>query len=362
MRDGVTRSSVSYVWPRTIVRPPRPPKLVYLDLNHWIALTKATNSHPDGRVHQSAWEACLDAARQGRARFPIADSTYMEIAQIGQYRQRHDLRVVIEELSSYYVVMARHLVSRHEIEALLDDKSGVSLDRVNEMPYLSWGVTRAFGINGGFRVRSADGADVTESARQSYRDGPESWDAIIAAADLELQRRSIEGPTAVEEPEMRSLGWRPYAAQDVTRQRLQQELEQVTRFDTHPQWRRGRLRDVISGREMLIEINEHLYEAVNARGLDLDALFETPRHTRELMDAMPSFDVAVTLKTAYHRDPGHRWTENDIHDIDALGSTVPYCDVVVTDKAAAHQLTVAGVAERCETVVLSRLRDLVDHL
>ena len=38
---------------------------------------------------------------------------------------------------------------------------------------------------------------------------------------------------------------------------------------------------------------------------------------RRAFDSMPSLDVAVTLKTALHRDSEHRWTTNDIQDIDA---------------------------------------------
>jgi hypothetical protein len=77
---------------------------------------------------------------------------------------------------------------------------------------------------------------------------------------------------------------------------------------------------------------------------------------------MPSFDVAVTLKTAYHRDPLHRWTPNDIHDIDAMGSTVPYCDIVVTDKAVASHANQTKLAERLGTIVVSQLSDLLQHL
>ena len=77
---------------------------------------------------------------------------------------------------------------------------------------------------------------------------------------------------------------------------------------------------------------------------------------------MPSFDVAVSLKTEYHRDPMHRWTQNDVHDIDALGSTLPYCDVVVTDKAAASSAERAKLPARLQTVVLSRIADLLQYL
>lgn len=68
--------------------------------------------------------------------------------------------------------------------------------------------------------------------------------------------------------------------------------------------------------------------------------------------------VAVTMKSEYHRDPGHVWRPNDIADIDALGSTLPYCDIVVTDKAAASHAQRTGLADGLGTTVLSRLTDL----
>lgn len=65
---------------------------------------------------------------------------------------------------------------------------------------------------------------------------------------------------------------------------------------------------------------------------------------------------------AYHRDGHHRWTANDINDLDALGSTLPYCDVVITDKAAAEHATRTGLAGRLSTAVLHRLDDLLPLL
>ena len=54
--------------------------------------------------------------------------------------------------------------------------------------------------------------------------------------------------------------------------------------------------------------------------------------------------------------------DDDIHDTDALGSTLPYCDIVVTDRATASHARQTGWAERLDTVVLSRLSDLPRHL
>ena len=83
---------------------------------------------------------------------------------------------------------------------------------------------------------------------------------------------------------------------------------------------------------------------------------------RCITDKMPTFDVAVTLKTSYHRNPNHRWTRNDIFDIDAMSTVLPYCDVVVTDKAIASHLNQTKLANRLDTKVLSSLDDLAEQL
>ena len=49
---------------------------------------------------------------------------------------------------------------------------------------------------------------------------------------------------------------------------------------------------------------------------------------------------------------------NDIYDIDALALATPYCDVVVTEKACHHILSVAKMAERMNVSLLHRLADL----
>lgn len=261
------------------------------------------------------------------------------------------------------VVTSRSIVSVHEIETMLDALVGPSRDPINEMSYIDWGVMRAFGMNGAIIIRDREtGEDVTDDARAKHPGGPEEFDRIVWQSQLGLNRSVLDGPTPEEEPQMRALGWNPSGGFDVAHRRAQQEIEQVARFDADPAWRRGRIRDVVAAREVMIEINEHLWKGLADRGVELEEAFPDPNVTPRLWDAMPSFDVAVTMKTEYHRDPAHRWTPNDVHDIDALGSTIPYCDVVLTDKAAASHAVRTGLAERLGTAVLSRTADVAKYL
>jgi hypothetical protein len=219
-------------------------------------------------------------------------------------------------------------------------------------------------MRGDLRVFDSETAeDVTEQARAGYPEGAAEFDRIMWEAQLELNRKVLDGPTpGQQEAEMRASGWNPRSAFEVAERRARQELEQVARFDANPSWRRGRTRDVVAAREIIIELSRHFWKGLKDRGVEFGEIFSDPEATRAYWDAMPSFDVAVTLKTEYHRDSNHVWRTNDIADIDALGSTLPYCDVVVTDKAVASLAIRSGLAERLGTVVLSRTADLAKYL
>jgi hypothetical protein len=58
----------------------------------------------------------------------------------------------------------------------------------------------------------------------------------------------------------------------------------------------------------------------------------------------------------------HRWTPNDIHDIDAMGSTLPYCDILVDDNAEGSHVKRNQLGERLDTIVLAQLFDLAQYL
>lgn len=120
--------------------------------------------------------------------------------------------------------------------------------------------------------------------------------------------------------------------------------------DSDKNWRRGRLRDAISAREVAIELADMLSEELTLRGLDFgEATGGTLEGARSLVLSMPSTAVSIELKTRYHRDGNKRWSVNDIHDIDALSIAVPYCDVVFTDAAARNALVHAHFDQAMKT-------------
>jgi hypothetical protein len=172
----------------------------------------------------------------------------------------------------------------------------------------------------------------------------------------------LAGPSDDEVEQLRAYGWNPEAVQQVAENRAAEERAQVARLNADPRWRRGRLRDVVMAREVIIELFEALNEALEARGRDFSDVWTDREAACEIPSAMPSTDVAVTLKAAAHRNPHKGWQRNDIYDIDALSVAVPYCDIVVTEKHAHYVLQAERIPSRMNTILLWRLGDLLRQL
>ncbi len=356
--------STRQLWPSTLRLPSRPPKLIYLDLNHWIALSKARSGHPEGRQHRDLLAACLRAVADGMAVFPISFFFYTEISKIMNHRQRRDLRMVIEDVCQYKVVTPLSVVAKHETEAILDQLVGPNPQPINSVDYLDWGVERAYGRVGGFRIKDVNGEDVTDFFRQSHSDGPTAFDAILGEATLDLNRTVIDGPTPHGEQQLRELGWNPEAVRQMQERSASEENAQVRRFDEYPEIRRGRVHDVIMIRQLLVEMRDILEEGMTARGAGAWEKFfsASPEDLRSLLTSMPSNNVVVTLKSSLHHDASRQWKNNDMYDIGALALTIPYCDIVVTDREMCSHVARHELGERFDTVVIPQLSELSDYL
>ncbi len=343
MRSGSTRTEVAYTWPRTLRTEHPFGKMVYLDLNHWIELAKALSGHDKGRKNLDTLTTLEKTVADQAVAFPLSFTTLLEISKIRNRRQRRHLREVIELLSRYYVVTSLWIVECHEVEAMLDDTVGVNPKPIGYNDYLDWGVLRAVGTNGRLRIRDESGEDVTREFRQSLPpERAKLLDERIANAYVEMNRQFIEsaGPHSGEQTNQST--FRLVEGNALFEEELAGLLNQ------NPRWRRGRIRDVVAARHVAHEINEILFNGLAERRVPFDRLAPDIEGVRGVCDSMPSFDVTVTLKTEYHRNPNHSWTPNDVCDIQALASTLPYCDMVVTDKAVATVAARTGLADSLE--------------
>jgi len=331
------------LWPKSLVERPERPLVCYLDLNHWIGLSRANAGRADGERYVEALAACRAAKRSGAAVFPISDAHYVEMAKIRSESQRAHLAEVMWELSGLTTILSRPSIMRMELDRSLSDLVGPTDGLLAPLPLLGFGSAWAFG-RVGWRLRS-DEEDLTDEL-----DG----DALARFRLLTTtaERRILAGPKDDEIPALKEKGWDPYAGLRVAEQRALEEAEQAKRFDDGPKWRRGRIRDVILARELVIELFDMLFDALTWRSLGFEFLEADRDRARRLVRSMPSSEVSTELKRAAHRNRQTRWRSNDIIDIDAMSLAVPYCDVVVTEQHRANQLRSAHFDDRMNTVIL----------
>ena len=302
-----------------------------------------------------ALEACRGARHSGAARFVLSGSHYMEMTKIRDPAQRRAIADVMEELTDFAVLVSRVVIMELELEATLN-RFVVAESPLPTVPLIGRGVRHAFGIKSGLRIMGPNG-DATEQVRE--RMGAEQFDAFVANANLLLERSVLRGPTDEQVPALKEYGWNPAGAASVANNRAEEEQAQSARLNEDGgRWRRGRLRDLIAARELLIEFQNILPPALAARRLTLEQLGPDLEAARAFIRSMPSTEVSIEMKTAWHRNGDKRWTPNDIYDIDALSLAVPYCDIVVTEKGCHHLLNAARLGERMHTVILRRLEEL----
>jgi hypothetical protein len=127
----------------------------------------------------------------------------------------------------------------------------------------------------------------------------------------------------------------------------------------------------IQAREVVHENLELLVGVLKEHGLPIRQLTggfgdDDPERRRQFIsgffDRLPSVRVAVDLKLAVHRNNQRGWAKNDIYDTDAMSIAVPYCAVVVADKAAADALRRVKVGERYGTFITGKLEELAEVL
>jgi hypothetical protein len=354
------------VWPARLIQPARPPSLVYLDMNHYINLAKVRiGTAPQG--YPELLEACRTTRADGRALFPLSTTHCIEISNIGSYRQREDVVAVMEELSDFNYLLGRPQIMRLEVAASIDTMLGKD-DSVGEgIPLIGQSAFWAFGMRGGLTIQGEEGQEAEQRLR--YRLGDRRFEQMMAHFNREAERALLTGPDEDLKTELRQEGeYSPEVPYQHQEQRAQQEREQADILDQNPEWRRGRLRDVMSTREFLIELNEIVARELAARNMtkteftELLGGGEDYSKARDFTDGMPSTRVAVSLKEHYHRNRRHNWTSNDIHDIDALAAAMPYCDAVFTDAAAWNALKNSRELKVFDTVLPRRPGQLTHWL
>lgn len=113
----------------------------------------------------------------------------------------------------------------------------------------------------------------------------------------------------------------------------------------------------------IIDIIDPLLAIAERLAVDLERLFDgSPTLITHFLEAMPSRWVEKELRRIRQSNPQKRWEGNDLNDVTALSITVPYCDVVITERSWTAMINNQKINRRFNTQVLHDLRELPDLL
>jgi hypothetical protein len=337
--DGPLRAPLAeeLVWAR--VRRPAMP-LVYLDLNHYINIAKALKAEVPaasstkvlpGYVELAA--AARAAKTSGRAMFPLSNIHFMELSKVKDPQKRADVAAAMEELSDFNYILDRVTLAQLEMDAGLALIYGAEKSQDEDLPLIAPSFAHGFGRSGNLTVHDAAGNDTSGAVRDQM--GAPAFTKLFADMNLEMERAMLRGPSNEEIPELLARGFDPEVFRRGQQSRLGFELETKQILIDHPEWRRGRLRDLISGRDVVHEWMDLFVKLLLEREEDgLPHELPSESEMPGFWAAMPQVQVAISIKTRYHRNLERNWKTNDICDIDAMSIAYPYCDAVFTDRDA----------------------------
>jgi len=335
----------------------------YLDQWVWIRLARAAIGKPDASGDADLLKALIEAADAGVA-FPLSWTHYIETASIKSERQRRDLANVMASISHFRTIRSRRDLLRNQLLIAMHERFGRPTFRPDNLESLGVGVHWAFGgVEKVLQVHDAGGEiiDPEEFPREMR---------IRATQGFAYQ--VMAGPRDDEIQLLRErYGYRPEATSDAGRSRLEWEREFVDLLVDTPPKDPAELRVWIQAREVLHENLELLVGVSQEYGLSIRRLTggfgeDNPEQRRqfisEFFDLLPSVQVAVDLKLAVHRNNQRGWAQNDLYDTDAMSIAVPYCAVVVADKAAADALRRAKADQRHGTLITGKLEEFAGVL
>lgn len=322
---------------------------IYLDLNHWVSLAKASIDRHDGQEFISILNLLRRAVKSRNVFVPLSATHYMEVTKIANVRQRTDIANVMSEISHFITLASPAQRLDFEIAAALGRRYS-RLPAPSPLQPIGVGFSFAFGLRDGpmGRVKLVDaGKSETEAG-------------VIAELEFSsnqiMEYMVLRGPGDGDIAEMEE--YDRYAAQRVATERA--ESEQRKRELIRAGDARGiSLDDVVHARMMAWYVVPQLPMLLSLAGVSKESFGSRDKQWyTNLLEDIPMIAVQSALIIQTDKNGSRAWSANDINDMDSLGAAVPYCDIVVTERYACEVLNRSGVAQRYNTRVMRSLTDL----
>jgi hypothetical protein len=294
-------------------------------------------------------------AERGDIAFPLSSVHYMELTE--NPRDEH------RERAADVMTLLSHFITMAPADKILDEEMANELNRRFGRPAFPTKVAK-FGAGVGFAF-GEPGAMVLEGGSDESRKELEarvgmSVSEFEAVANAITEYWVLRGPMGT----LRSAlpGYDPYAARGVADAQLGSFNVMVNSLRTDEDLA-ARPMDAICARQFYYDIGDNYARALIGAGFTEGTPFQNKADITDFLMALPSRKVVTMMQFHYLKDVHRDWTINDLRDIAALSTAIPYCDVVVTDKKACDTaVNRARLDKEFGTAIFSSLADLAKYL
>jgi hypothetical protein len=309
------------------------PLLLYLDQFIWIELARAAGPSP-GRVSSAQRQGLLDSVRQRRVVSPLSSVHYLETWQRGNPRNRAEVAREMALASRFVTIAPLARLLAGQIDRGLQIVFGRPAQQRAEH-VLGLGVQHAFGVEADdlapLAELTAEDRFIAEWSILAAHEAGSSYD------EYRQQRSDVQQRFARSQSALASRLTEWAVATDERRSR--------TRVSVLQEFEAELIAALIGADVSITELG----------GLDLEG-WDT------LTRSIPSVDVMAELRLVRFSNPSQLFKPSDLNDIRALAAAMPYCDVVVTDKAWAAAVGRTELSERLGVRVVSSLEDALEDL
>lgn len=326
-------------------------RTVYLDINHWYALSRAAQGSPDSPEHATLLTALQGEVDAGRLVIPLSSISYEELLENPRDQLREPTADVMWRLSRAATIAPASRV--------VDEEMVVELNRRFGRPAFPAKGPK-FGRGAGFAFGTGRLKAVVPPEKRAEIEARIGMTIPDAEEMFEYYVLTTPGFLRSQIPNFDPNIWRREADAELAELKIM--LGNIHSGGTSIT---GRPEDAVYARQLARDVHENFREALTTAGYA--ATFTMPlKNADEMTDFikhLPTQRVATDLKIHFARNPQLNWKINYLRDIAALSVAVPYTDIVVTDREACSAATHGTHLDKeFNTTILSKLTELGDCL
>ena len=322
---------------------------IYLDVNHWITLSKIHNGLETDPALCTIYEQLDRLSKSGKIVVPFSLFTVIESSRYHSSEGYGDLVDVLVDLSRGYVLKPASYFLEKEIENAMNKITGQGPRHDIRSEILGRGPADMTGLT--FSALMHRIPHLTHFALQ-HTTGCSDGEMVECFRALQNDAGALKACLQNEES-IRGV-----------RETYSKADKQMISAESKRYKNSGISRDEFKRRLIVSDFNDNLIDPMSRwsvkQGITASMIkyILTPANVEAFRRSMPAHYTRFALAWARDIKANRLLEPNDFLDLGHLAAAIPYTDVVVTDKMAAYMATSEKLDEMYDCIVLDDLRNL----